>query len=63
MARITVTTEQSERPDRQVLLDEWIYPDHLCDDRAAAELIQRIGWAVTDAYDVERRQHNGATVK
>ncbi|MCW3029849.1 MAG: hypothetical protein JWN81_3060 [Solirubrobacterales bacterium] len=63
MARIIVTTEQSERPDTQVLLDEWIYPDHLCDDEAAAGLIERIGWAVTDAYDVERRQHNRATAK
>ena len=61
MARIIVTTEQSERPDTAVLLDEWIYPDHLCDDQVAAELIQRIGWAVTDAHDVERRQHSRAT--
>jgi hypothetical protein len=56
MARIIVTTEQRDRPDRAVLLDEWIYPDHLCDDHAAAQLIERIGWAVSDAYDVERRQ-------
>jgi hypothetical protein len=61
MARIIVTTEQSERPDAPVLLDEWVYPDHLCDEQAAAELVQRIGWAVTDAHDVERRQHNRAT--
>jgi hypothetical protein len=26
MARIIVTTEQGDRPDRAVLLDEWIYP-------------------------------------
>jgi hypothetical protein len=63
MARITVSTEQSERPDTEVLLDEWIYPEHLCDDQAAAQLIERIGWAVTDAYDVERRQHTRATVR
>ena len=61
MARIIVTTEQSERPDTAVLLDERIYPEHLCDDHAAAQLIQRIGWAVSDAYDVERRQHKRAT--
>ena len=61
MARIIVTTEQSERPDAAVLLDEWIYPEHLCDDHAAAQLIERIGWAVSDAYDVERVQHNRAT--
>jgi hypothetical protein len=63
MARIIVTTEQSERPDTEVLLDEWIYPDHLCDEVAAAQLIERIGWAVTDAYDAERRQHSRATAR
>ena len=61
MARIIVTTEQSERPDAPVLLDEWIYPDHLSDEQSAAQLIERIGWAVTDAHDVERKQHNRAT--
>jgi hypothetical protein len=63
MARIIVTTEQSERPDAPVLLDEWIYPDHLSDERSAAQLIERIGWAVTDAHDVELKQHNRATSK
>jgi hypothetical protein len=63
MARIIVTTEPSDRPDRAVLLDEWIYPDHLCDDHAAAQLIERIGWAVSDAYDVERRQHDRAATR
>lgn len=61
MARIIVTTEQSERPDAPVLLDEWVYPDHLSDEQAAAQLIERIGWAVTDADDVERDQHNRST--
>jgi hypothetical protein len=63
MARIIVTTEPSERPDRAVLLDERIYPDHLCDDHAAAQLIERIGWAVADADDVEHTQHRRATSK
>jgi hypothetical protein len=61
MARIIVTTEQSERPDAPVLLDEWIYPDHLSDDQSAAQLIERIGWAVADAHDVELKQRNRAT--
>jgi hypothetical protein len=61
MARITVTTEHTERPDADVLLDEWVYPDHLSDGDTAAQLIERIGWAVTDADDVERRQRKRAT--
>ena len=55
MPRIIVTTEQSKRPDAPVLLDEWVYPEHLCDDHAAAQLVERIGWAVNDATEVESR--------
>src|ERR1700676_1661163 len=35
MARIIVTTEQSERPNGRVLLDEFVFPDHLSDDHSA----------------------------
>jgi hypothetical protein len=56
MPRIIVTTEQSDRPDAPVLLDEWVYPEHLCDDHAAAQLVERIGWAVNDATEVERHR-------
>jgi hypothetical protein len=56
MPRIMVTTEQSMRPDAPVLLDEWVSPEHLQDDHAAEQLAERIGWAVNDADEVERRQ-------
>jgi len=54
MARIIITTEQSERPDAQVLLDERVCSEHLSDDHSAAQLIERLGWAITDAEDTER---------
>ena len=54
MARIIVTTEQDERTDAPVLLDERVCSDHLSDDHAAAQLIERLGWAVTDAEHAER---------
>ena len=54
MARIIVTTEQSERPDAHVLLDERVCSDHLSDDHSAAQLVERLGWAITDAEDTER---------
>jgi hypothetical protein len=56
MPRIIVTTEGSARPDAPVLLDEWVYPEHLNDNHSADQLIERIGWAVNDADDIERRQ-------
>jgi hypothetical protein len=49
MARIIVTTEQSERPDGPILLDEFVYADHLSDDHSASQLVERLGWAVIDA--------------
>jgi hypothetical protein len=54
MPRILVMTEPSARIDAPVLLDEAVRPEHLVDDHAAAQLIERIGWAVTDASDAER---------
>jgi len=54
MARIIVTTDAGRRIDAPVLLDERVCPEHLSDDHAAAQLIERLGWAVTDADDAER---------
>jgi hypothetical protein len=53
MPRIIVTTGQSKRPEAPVLLDEWVYPEHLKDDHSAEQLIERIGWAVSDADELE----------
>ncbi len=55
MARIIVTTEQSELSDAPVLLDERVCSEHLTDDHSAAQLMERLGWAITDAEDTERR--------
>jgi hypothetical protein len=54
MARIIVTTEQCERLHTQVLLDERVCPDHLSDHHSAAQLVERLGWAITDAENAER---------
>ena len=59
MPRILVTAERSGLPpDPPVLLDEKVLADHLTDGSAAAQLIERIGWAVSDAEEVER-DHDG----
>jgi len=54
MARIIVTADASERPDAPVVLDERVYPVHLASDHSAAQLIERLTWAVSDAERVER---------
>jgi hypothetical protein len=61
MARIIVTTDS---PDERrgpalaaktpVLLDEHVDPVHLGTDHAAEQLIERLGWAVSDAEAVQR---------
>jgi hypothetical protein len=53
MARIIVTTDPTEQSDAPVLLEESVYPVHLDDDHTAAQLIERLGWAVTDAENAE----------
>ena len=60
MPRIIVTTDPSQRgDDASVLLDECVHSVHLSSDLAAAQLVERIAWAVSDAEHAERA---GATV-
>jgi hypothetical protein len=61
MARIIVTTDQGEQPNAPVLLDERVCSEHLSDNHAASQLIERLGWAVTDAEHTERRLLDHAT--
>jgi hypothetical protein len=61
MVRIIVTTEQGDLPDAPVLLDEHVCPEHLSDGHSAAQLIERLCWAVTDAEDVERGLYDRIT--
>jgi hypothetical protein len=72
MPRVLVTTHRDEPPSASVLLDESVLPAHLEDDHSAAQLIERIAWAVSDAADVEvatrrhahpRRPRRGTHVK
>jgi hypothetical protein len=54
MPRIIVTTDSSQLPaDAPVLLDEQVHSVHLTTGHAAAQLIQRLAWAVRDAEGAE----------
>jgi hypothetical protein len=56
MPRIVVTTEPKvPESDTSVLLDERIATADLDSDHFAAQLIERIGWALLDADGAERR--------
>jgi hypothetical protein len=49
MPRILVTTEPVDKSDAMVMLDERIATGDLASDHFAAQLVQRIGWALADA--------------
>lgn len=54
MPRIIVTTDpQDLPPDTAVLLDERVHSVHLSTSHGAAQLVQRLVWAVGDAEAVE----------
>jgi hypothetical protein len=55
MARIIVTADPNELQDAApVVLEERVYPVHLASDHAAAQLIERLAWAVGDAESARR---------
>jgi len=57
MPRIIVTTDpvSSELTDEStVLLDEHVHSVHLSTGHAAAQLVERLAWAISDAENTER---------
>ena len=57
MARIIVIADVPVQPniDAPVLLDEEVRPDHLADEHASHQIIERVAWAVLDAQEVTSR--------
>ncbi len=49
MARIIVTADPSGQGDAPVLLEERVYPVHVASEHSAAQLVERLGWAINDA--------------
>lgn len=63
MARVIVTADSVEPRDPPVLLEERVGSIHLSDDHAADQLIERLGWAISDAEELEQKAataRNGA---
>jgi hypothetical protein len=50
---IIVLSNPSADQDSTVVLSENIQPEHMASKHHATQLIERVGWAVTDAKDVE----------
>jgi hypothetical protein len=56
MARIIVTTDPTTDHAAPVLLDESVYSVHPDNDHNSAQLIERVGWAITDAEKIQRAE-------
>jgi hypothetical protein len=55
MPRIIVTTANGAQPrEGAVLLDELVQSVHLSTGHAAAQLVERLAWAISDAEEAER---------
>jgi hypothetical protein len=54
VARIIVTTDPTTDRAAPVLLDESVYSIHLDNEHNAAQLIERLGWAINDAESVQQ---------
>jgi hypothetical protein len=50
---IIVISNESADHDSAVVLSENIQPEHLASIHHAAQLMERVGWAVTDAKEAE----------
>ncbi|HEX4187344.1 MAG TPA: hypothetical protein VHY83_05540 [Solirubrobacteraceae bacterium] len=57
MPRIIVTTAATQPREGAVLLDELVQSVHLSTGHAAAQLVERLAWAISDAEEVERGTH------
>jgi hypothetical protein len=56
MARILVTTDPTTDHATPILLDERVYSMHLDNEHNAAQLIERLGWAISDAENIQQTE-------
>ena len=49
MTRIIVTADTRGSKEQRILLDEEVRPEYMGDEHSASQLLERLGWAVTDA--------------
>jgi hypothetical protein len=53
MPTIIVMSNESADQDSAVVFSENVQPEHLASDHHSGQLIERVGWAVTDAKKAE----------
>ena len=53
MPRILVITDESDQHETAVVLQERVLPSDLESDHFSAQLVERVGWALVDADQIE----------
>jgi len=53
--RILVTTDGPDGRDKAVVLQERVVPSDLESEHLSAQLVERVGWALSDADEIEHR--------
>ena len=52
MPRVLVVADS---PEHEVVMNEWVEPEHVESRHSASQLIERLSWGVQDAAKVEKR--------
>lgn len=55
MPRIVVTADGSDGRETAIVLQERVVPSDLDSDHFSAQLVERVGWALLDADEIEHR--------
>jgi hypothetical protein len=58
---IIVLSNEGVDQDAVVVFSENVQPEHMASDHHAAQLIERVGWAVSDAKEAEDLQPAGTS--
>ena len=57
MPRVIVTAETSDGRHEAIVHDERVLAATLDSDHSSAQLIERVGWALLDAEEIERTRN------
>ena len=63
MPRILVTADGPDGHEAAVLLQQRVFPSDLETDRLCARLVERVGWALVDADEIEHRTASPAVAR
>jgi len=55
MPRVIITAETGGGLREAIVYDERVLPANLDNEHSSAQLIERVGWALVDAQEVEQR--------